>query len=47
MRHSPTSRRFKNYDDQAVPALALKEPIDYKNINDETGGGIGGSAKPD
>jgi len=31
----------------AVPALALKQPIDFNNITEETGGGIAGSAKPD
>jgi hypothetical protein len=30
-----------------VPALALQQPIDFNQVNDEVGGGIGGSAKPD
>lgn len=39
--------RPKNYDDQAVPALALKAPIDYNQVTDDVGGGIGGSKAPD
>ena len=41
--------RAKNYDDQLVPALALKQPIDFNTVGEdvEGGGGIGGSEKPD
>ena len=41
--------RAKNYDDQTVPALALKQPIDFNTVGEdiEGGGGIGGSQMPD
>jgi hypothetical protein len=41
--------RAKNVDDQTVPALRLKEPINFQTVGEdiEGGGGIGGSVKPD
>jgi len=36
---------MKNHDNVTVPALALRQPIDF-NLVTEGEGGIGGSEKP-
>lgn len=45
---SPQKNKTK-HDDQAVPALALKAPIDFNLVteDDPLGAGIGDSNKPD